>query len=637
MGRRMRCVGIILGIMLVMVGLNQLCPATVHAAPTVTVPGRGTPSPAPFGLFGFYLNTGFSLQPDDRYTYLNSPETKILTTDTAHSMWTLVSVMAKDHFQWYQSTDAGKSWQKVGKGTDADLTLSSDKVGTIYYQQSFQYYTLFPLPLVTATYYSRVAQVKTLPTPVDATDLKVTSDSDYLYNNQQVAATTYVHGIPTPANATGNLSWRSSDDSLATVDAATGKVTANMAGKAGRVTVTGTLKNHDRADVTASTTIEIGGGLTDQTVDENQPATFTISGAGKQAPDTVTWHKVTPQGADTVVAKNQSLTYTTPATTQADDQSQFYAEVTVTMFDEQEKPQTQTITTNRAKLTVNPSQDPQVAVDNRIANLTASSGNTTTALSNVIPGDRCQISGIIMDQNSYSRLTDGDFIVRLPRSAQKVTIKINGKEVQAYQRPTTDGTAVDFIASGLDFKGDALWHAFVVTFTSQQTTSLHYTTRVQLVGSDAANHILGTYQGEPLTLNFSDGNLQATAQSVDFGTVGPDEFGQDVAAQGTGDLLAVVDNRREKAATQIDLQQVTAFQAGDRQLTAVLHYDNGQGQRLLLGTAAQSVATVAAGQSVPSLGPGHGQHLDFRLAPSAIYPGHYQATLQWTFISAPQG
>lgn len=632
MGRRTRYLEFVLGIIIVIVGVCQLMPLPARSAQVAKIPG--TPSAAPVGLFGFYLNTGFSLQPDDRYTYLDSPEDKVLTTDTAHSMWAIITgIAASDHFKWYQSTDAGKSWQAVKNGNKADLAIASDKEGTIYYQQSFQYYTFFPT-ILTTTYYSRIAKVTTLPTPVDATDLTVTSDNDYLYNNQKTAATTYVHGTPTPANATGNLSWTSSDDSLATVDAATGKVTANTVGKSGKVTVTGTLKNHGQADATARTTIAVGGGLVDQTVEEPQPATFTVSGAGQQVPDAVTWHKVTPSGTDTVVAKNQSLTYTTPATTQADDQSQFYAEIKMTMFDEQEKPQTQTITTGRAKLTVTPNRSPQVTVKSQLKNLTDSTGNTDTSLSNVIPGDQCEISGTIMDLNVNSKLTDGDFVVRVPSSAQATAVQIDGETVPVYRRPT--GTDVDLIVSGLNF-ANTLWHTFTVDFTSQQTALLDYTTRVQLVGSDAANHLLGTYQGKPLTLNFTDGNLHATAQPVDFGTVGPDEFGKDVSAQGTGNLLDVVDYRRKKSATQVALQQVTAFQNRDRQLAASLRFDDGQGNHLLLGPAAQAVTTIADGQKVPSLGPNSGQQLALRLAPAVIHPGPYTATLQWTFISAPQG
>lgn len=638
MGRRIRYWGVIWGIMLVMVGVWQLLPLSPRLAQADTVPGIKPPSPAPFGLFGFYLNTGFSLQPDDRYTYVGSPDTKVLTTDTAHSMWAIVTgITAYDHFKWYQSTDAGTSWQVVKNGNKADLIISSDKEGTVYYQQTFQYYTFFPIPLVTATYYSRVAKVTTLPAPVNATDLTVTSDSDYLYNNQKTAATTYVHGTPTPANATGNLSWTSSDDSLATVDTATGKVTANTAGKSGKVTVTGTLQNANQTDATASTTITIGGGLADQTVEEPQPATFTISGAGQRVPDEVTWHKVMPSGTDTVVAKNKSLTYTTPDTTQADNQSQFYAEIKMTMYDEQEKPQTQTITTGRAKLTVTPSRAPQIKVTSQLKDLTDSTGNTNTSLSNVIPDDQCEISGMILNLNVDSKLTDGDFVVRLPGSAQVSGIQIDGEAVQADRRSTADGTDVDLIVRGLDFT-NALWHTFTVDFTSQQTALLDYTTRVQLVGSDAANQPLGTYQGNPLALHFTDGNLHATAQPVNFGTVGPDNFNQDVVAtQGMGNLLDVVDYRRKKSATQVALQQVTAFQDGTRQLAASLWFDDGQGDRLLLGPAAQAVTTIADGQTVPSLGSKYWRQLALRLAPAVIHPGPYTATLQWTFISAPQG
>lgn len=646
MGRRMGRWRVVLGVLAMVMGLYLWWPQAQLPVQAAAINGKGRPSATPVGVFGFYLNTGFSLQPEDRYTYLNAPGKQILTTDTAHSMWAIVTgLTASDHFQWYQSTDAGQSWSKVNKGQQSDLTLPTDKVGTTYYQQSFQYYTIVPIPFVTATYFSRVATVETLPTPVDATKLTVTSDNHYLYNNQvfdgkKVAATTYVHATPEPANATGELTWTSSDPTLATVDAHTGKVTANTAEKAGSVTITGTLTNHDQSTITDHTTIDIGGGLMDQSAAEGQTATFHVLGGDQQAPDQVDWYRLASGSSQvTKVATIKGaagLTYTTPATKKADDQAKYYATATYTMYDEQEKPQTQTVTTRQATLTVQPDTTPDVRITSKVKNLTDSTGDTDQQLSNVITGDHFTISGTLQDANGDTAMADGDLIISIPGSAQVTNLTVDDAEAQYYVKVAPDGLSKQLIVSGVQLD----WvfpKSFRVTLTSQQSALRRYSTRVQLISYDSKNQQLGTYQGDPLTINFTDGNLHATANPVNFGTVGPAELGQDVPAQGQTDLLDVTDYRREKAATQVGLQQVTPFQNGTQELPATLNFDNGQGRRLPITADPQPVAEIAANQSVPTIGPSQGQRLDFHLNALASQLGHYTATIQWTFISGPQG
>lgn len=309
------------------------------------------PSADPIGLSGIYMNTGFALQPQSQYTYLNNPKT--LTTATAHSILDSINFGGTDHITWYQSIDNGKSWTIVPNEKSADLTVTPTTTGVVYYQQRFEYYLIPPI-LFHTYYYSKVASVTTSEKPIDATSLTVATKDNYLYNNQSTAATTYAYATTTPENTTGTVSWSIDDTSLATIDKATGKITANNTkseeypdGKSGTATVTGTITKSDGSTISATTKIIIGGGLDDKKVNLGQNATFSVHGSFGSTPDSITWHKVDTAGKDTVVNSGTSTTYSTPATTLIDDGSKYYAVIKTTVSGN-----TATIPTNHASLNV---------------------------------------------------------------------------------------------------------------------------------------------------------------------------------------------------------------------------------------------------------------------------------------------
>lgn len=597
------------------------------AQAATTIPGKGTQSDAPIGMLGFYLTTGFNLQPDDSYTSVNHP--RILTTSTVHSLLSVVNIFASDHFQWAQSTNEGKQWTDVNGASSADLEVTPTKVGTVYYQQRFQYFFGSPIPFVTPTYYSRVAALTTLPDPVPATGLSVTADSDYLYNNQEKSQQTYVHATPTPVNATGNLDWTSSDPCLATVTSK-GLVTANKSGKVGTVQITGAMTNDNGRQVTAAVSISIGGGLDDQKVAAGQTATFRVRGKFEQAPALVTWHRVAADGRDTVVSRTTQLSYTTPATTMADDQANYYAEIKVS--DDVD----QVLTTGRAKLTVIPDRTPAVTVMSTVRNLTDDKGNTPTMLTNVINGDTCVITGAVTDKNAQSRLVDGDFMIKLPGDATDTAAKVDGQPAHYYT--VVQGMDVVVVVSGQSFT-DVKTHSFSIKFTTHKTNNLVYKTGVQLMGyaDTSRSHVLDTYQGNDVILNFTDGQLSATANDVDFGQLTMTNVGQELPgkALGDGELLDVTDHRRVKAASQVELRQEAALNNGATNLAATLTFTKRDGLSQTLSSANQVVGITPAGTLVPPIGEAQGDHLNVKVSDGAFQPGRYTTKLDWTVVLGP--
>lgn len=624
--------------------------ATV-VADAATVPGKGTPTADPSSFLFWYTNTGFRLQPQDQYT--TKGKSKTLTSAVGYSfMDTFFNPFAFNHFQWYQSTDAGAHWTAVKNATNSSLTVTPTQAGTVYYQESFGYYLFIPPIFSSDYYYSRVAAVTTLGDPVNATGLSVKADSNYLYNNQGSAetkaegstgnvqaATTNVRATPTPADATGNISWTSSDSNLATVDRTSGVVTANTEGKSGTVTITGTIANPDGTTKSASTEIRLGGGLDDQTVDSGKSATFTVQGSFASTPQSVTWYKKAAGSTTaTKVSSGTSLSYTTPTTTAADDQSEYYAKVTIASDGN-----THTITTNSAKLSVNFSYTPKVTVTSTIKNLTDSTGDTPTLLNNVIYGDNCEISGTIVDSNPDSKMKTMDLKILMPVDVEGTTFTVDGKAPGNFQYATAAGP--DSSSVYVEFKNVAInpneTHRFDLKFTSISVANGTYRTVPEVIGYDASGNKLGTYTGnDNLTINTSDNALTTKAAgNVTFGSLSYANINQEIEGQvvGGGSLLDVTDNRRVKKGTTVTLQQMTPFENGDdsHTLNATLSYASGSLVKPLTNAGAQTIIYSGTGIALGSLNASHGDKLQLNIPSQAIYPGSYSSTLQWTITQAP--
>lgn len=608
------------------------------------VTGYGTPTPDISSFLFWYTGTGFRLQPQDEYTAAGTSKT--LTTGVGYSLLdTFINPLAYNHFQWYQSTDSGASWQSIKGATSSSLTVTPTKPGTTYYQERFGYYFFIPPVSQSFYYYSRVASVTALGDPVNATSLSVKADDNYLYNNQDNAATTNVHATPTPANATGNVTWSSSNPSLASVDKDDGTVTANKDGKSGTVTITGTIKNNDGTTKSDSVDIKIGGGLDDQTVDAGKTATFKVQGTFPSAPESVVWYRKAPGSSTaTKVASGTSLTYTTPATTSADDGASYYAEVTIASGTD-----SKTITTNTANLNVMFTTSPKVSITSKITDLTDNTGNTDTYLSNIVAGDKVEISGTITDSNPDSTLQGGVLKIKVPANIGSTFFYIDDKLVNNTFKTKDDGYyLVQWISVNsrrINFN-DSQTHKYKIDFQSLETTNTDFTTNVKMDGydnpdgSDITNpgNLLDTYQSQNLSMNFSANTLTAKAGNVTFGSLSYANVNQDIEGQveGGGDLLAISDDRRTKTGTTITLSQATPFRTSDgsHTLDATLSYSNGS-SAMPLTDKAQTVQYSGPGIKVGSLSSDHGQKLILNMASQAIYTGSYSSTLDWTITMAP--
>lgn len=620
--------------LLVAIGLFNGISATPVVAQAATVTGRHEPSADIVKFLGSNASSGFVLQPQDQYTYVG--HTKTLVTDFGRNEIIKPALFHNDSRQWYQSTDEGATWTKVSGATDFSLAVTPQKAGTVYYQLDEQYSPISML--LPPDYYSQVAAITTVASAINATGFSASTDDNYLYNNQSNAATTYVHGSPTPTGATGDVTWKSSDTSLATVDATTGLVTANTKGQSGNVQITGTIKNSDGSTQSGAVTIKIGGGLDDQTVKSGAKAKFSVQGSFDQAPSSVVWHKVSASGTDTTVSTGNSLNYTTPATVASDDGSKYYAVLTITTSDGSE-----TVTTNKATLNVQVDHTPDVSITSKITDVTDNTGNTDTAVNNVLSGDNVEVTGTIQDKNVDSKLKSGTFSINLPDNVQNTFVWIDGKRA-AYTPTQVDGKIYLVGTTKIDFSS-AKTHTYTVDFQSIETGNVLTKSIVALQGYESSTTatsetpIDDTYQGPALMINTTDGQLKATAAGkVTFGTLSYANINQEIEGQveGGGNLLDVTDDRRTKTWATISVRQATPFtnSEGTHTLTATLSFVNGARISPLTDTN-QVVVNTGPGIKVGSLGANTGQKLELNIASQAIYPGTYTSTLDWTITSAP--
>lgn len=252
------------------------------------------PTPAPQKLLNIWMTNGYALQPDATTNAEVGQKGVVLHTDVGRSVGSVVTgLLDAPHYRWLVSYD-GKNWSSLPEwqyGHRENLPVDTSKEGTTWYQLDTQYYNYLTGWALKTHVYSNIAQVNVLPNDVQPESVKVSTDTNYIYNNKdQMMNSAYAHAVVTPTNATGKLTWSLDyeDQKYATIDSTTGKITAKTNTddymKPARIkviaTYTGsnTAKDSESNTVSGSSYVTIGGGLNDATVRSGQKATFSLQG-----------------------------------------------------------------------------------------------------------------------------------------------------------------------------------------------------------------------------------------------------------------------------------------------------------------------------------------------------------------------
>lgn len=588
------------------------------------------PTSDPIILLFIWLTSGYNLQPENQYTYVNNPKT--MYTDSGRSVVdALLGLLSTPHYTWYQSTD-GKNWTQMSQ-TTKELTVTPSKVGTIYYQQMTRWYGLIP-GLLDTIVYSKVAFVTAFPSPIEATSLDVIAESNYLYNNQSSVDTTYVVGTPTPYNATGNVTWKVNDTSLATVDTRTGLVTANTTGKSGTVRVTGTMTNSNGTSVSNYVDIKIGGGLDDQTVDEGQKATFEVQGNFGEPPTNVVWHKVDAANKDTVVTNSSSnkLIYTTPNTVYATDNgTKYYAVLTITSGDS-----TTTVTTNRANLSVRKNVLPAVTISNTIFNNSYDDHNiSNTLISNVSENDQVSYKVDLSDSNINSSMSKVDISFKLPATSIINNLKLNGQDFADYSYTSdSNGKSSTLVVKNINFS-TIKKYSLEVNSTIGENDDPLFSTTTTVVGYDANNSVIGNYNAGELTMNFAANSISMKAQDWDYGSI--NSYNSKILLDRKkieNDHLEVTDNRREKKALKLYLAQSNPFKSGENVLPSEMRYYQKDGGYSVLDSTGTLVSETIEGQTLGSIMWSDDEGPKLFIMDGISQAGNYSTTLEWSLVES---
>lgn len=605
----------------------------------VVVP-KYTPTKDPKKFLGIWLTSGYSLQPKEDY-YVTVNDSVTIKTNTGRSVWTfLTGALDSDSYQWWQTTD-GKNWTKVSKadgGKKRKLPVTPKAAGTTWYQLDTQYAFL---GINKKNFYSRIGAVHALPEPVDATSLDVTVDDDYLYNtSDQLSNTTYAHAKPTPSNATGTITWSVDDSSLATIDE-DGEITANKDGKSGIVTVIATMTNPSGNKITGTKTVEIGGGLDDQKVKSGENATFTLKGNTGGEDDeenngsvSIDWYRYDHvTDAKTKVESDGGPSYTTDDTTYADNNAFYQAVLTLKI-----NLISKTITTNKARLTVTPSGDPNIQITNKMTNKSYSDeSDNDHLLNNVVNQDNITYHDTLKNDSSEGLLKDAFYVIPMHSGTEINSVKINDEKLDTdrYSIIHEDDSDTDNLVISLDNLNMQETADIDVDTTAENITQKEERSYIPYVyGTNNDGNI---YRKEaPIDkINYITNSLSATVQDINFGTI--NSFSKDTLkhrsteANSSDNIIDFDDQRRDKNGVKVYVSQMNEFMDNNNETLPVsLRYYEGTSYTEVLNNKVQ-IAQTDNGQAVSAINWAKDDGLLLHVNEDHLKAGKYSTTLTWYF------
>lgn len=610
----------------------------------VVVKPYKTPNKPPKKFLGIWMTDGYGLQPPaDTYTTVGSEV--VLRTSAGRSIWTVLGGLWDGvHYRWYKSTD-GQKWTQIKEkdgGYKKNFSVTPSEIGTVWYQLDTQYYMILT-PIFKTHIYSEVAAVHTVEESVNALELNVTVDDKFLYSTSEISNTTYAHATPDPITATGNITWSVDKPELATIDE-DGLITANSKGLKGTVKVIATFTNNDGSQIQGHDTVEVGGGLDDQTVNSGETATFTPKGDvgdgdddnGSSGSLTVTWKKFASleSSTGTQVASGKNLSYTTPPTTMSEDGSYYQAEI---IF--KAGLVSKSIITNKARLNVIPAPEPDIELTNKIVNNTYhADGDTDNLLNDVTNHDNVTYHDQLTNKSDEGSLKNGYYVIPMRGGTKVNSVKIDGDILDESKYTLVDDSEDDSDDLVID----------IGTLDTNESINIDVDTTVQNISSeDSFTFIPYVYgsdvdgkiyrqEGTQEKINYISNQITPVIQDIDFGTITP--FSANVlkyrpqAVNTPNNIIDITDTRRDKVPMKVYVSQENDFlhESESATLPARLrYYDNGdytdiRNQKTLLTESEH-------GSDLSSISWDKNNGLLLYIDAGQKLTGRYSTTLSWYF------
>ena len=580
----------------------------------------------------FYRSGGFTLQPVLN-SYVSLGKSIKLTTTSRRSSLSLLEYPLKfPSHQWYRNEN-NSGWTKFNGQTSKTLTFKPNKIGTIFYQLKDTYRILDK----TDTFYSKVAAVHTTLKETNASDLKIFSINNYLYNinSPLITNNTNMIGSPIPYYSTGTLSWSIDRPDLASINDY-GEVQANIDGRSGIVHITGKIKNPDGSTIYSDPKeITVGGGLDDQTVHVGNKAIFSIRSSYEQARDQpntpirIKWFKKNSAKKITKLkTQDDPFVFQTDNTQEQDNGDKYYATISTTSVSN--KP----IQTNDAKLTVISANTSGVTLQSSITDLTFPDNyNSQTELHNVYNNDKINYK-FTLTNNSVNDFHNSNLKYYIPEGTTINNILINDSPLTADDFTVTDNTLT---INSHDLKKDESKKIIINTTISGITKKEQVVTTSHFSASDINNKKI-EIDGAQLKLNYALYKFSAYFKNIDFEPIKSFENNSLVyrtsETNSPNEMISVDDQRRKKNSLTLYLTQSKQLINNHNLLPADLKFFQPGQDSIGILKKIVPIATSKDGDKFPSIKWNRNEGLLLHLNRGNLIAGNYSGELSWNFIDS---
>lgn len=627
----------------------------------ITAKPFATPSETnTIGINGVWLfKAGISYQsPADTYVNLNKHHTLISQIIRNNVL------ISQTTFNWYRSTD-GKNWKPVSikdssegitqgiettspaKNRDqSDLTVSSKKEQTVYYQVQAQVYPIDFNPILT----SRVFAVHFVDQDIPSTDFSIKTNTDYLISDNHYKDGKFIASIKfDPSYSTDNnyISWSVSDNNLAKIDSnGIFDIKDEAIGKSGSFDIIATLNRNDNKPIQVrKKTIKILHLIDGDTdVIAGQTAHFKLNDSFSDDSSLYWWAttkskskskylKIEPEGpapnlnhtAATVKISNISI----------DDN---LSTIGITIFtpkldnpngkkpikqDKNKETPLDMIIAQRVTLHVH--EKPVFTTTNKISDIDYSRANETVSkLTDVIPTDHLIHDISLSNSSDFENYSTkpGTFIFPYSPNESIKSVKVGQKDV--------------------NYTLDADKHQLEVP---NLTVSVKGTTKIEIT-AQVNSFVTGHFDYDPV-LKLSDGtevkikqtSATFSSNSIELSELKPIDFGsvlkfgprthQRKSPDETSPIVTINDRRRNKAPASLQLESSDIYGPNGEASHMRFNYIDEHHQKSDPMNHSVEVANSSNGKKFPSIVWKKYQGLNLVVPAEGFPDGHYKANLTW--------
>lgn len=547
----------------------------------------------------------------------------------------------KDTYTWRKLSDKN-IWSSVKGAKGSNFTIDNSQIGTNYYQLEVHYHKNYITVWGSRdiTIYSKIIKVVTNKNPIDTEKLNIDTNSNYLLNTNSTLVDNAVFASATrePIDSTDNITWTTSDNSLANIDS-NGKITAATPKKFGDVTIIASVTNSiNKQKIKAEKSIYVGGGLEDMSAKLGEDVTFKVQGLSDDKRDSednlsIEWYqKSSPTSGYIKLPNNNQTELTLKNVTSKLDGSSYYAKF---------KYDKESFKTNDAQLTISNSI---IGIDNQIQNTSHKDDplDTKTNLANVARDDdltyRLRLSNV-----NKTNLKDQTLVIPLPLQVNITKLKINDEQNIEYKLQTENFKKKNLIIDLTKFKDKENLNVELNLKVGQISNNFEFESKPVIYGTYLEDRNDNSYHnyGSTISFHFITNMFFPSIHDITFNpiqTYAPNSLIYRLNdTNAPNNIIDFDDQRRNFNPVKIMVAQSHALydKKSKAYLPAVLQIHNLTNNTVTnVSDHPAFVAISTRDQKLHYLNWNKNEGLLLKLKAGSISPGNYETTLNWTFIES---